>query len=180
MAAARQLPRLMADNPPSDIGSEEAVIAAILMDSKRCFEEERIQDILEPGDFYRAHNGWVYAASRVVGGDSVTLAFHLDANTDWSPEGGWLDYLLTIEQKFYTAIGVEAHARQVARLAFSRRLIGAVHDIAQFILDNETTATVLLEQAHAVLGSLKQPAMRATGIGGGPGLGLSVESLFSE
>ena len=45
--------------PPHDVEAEEAVIAALLVDSESIF---RISNILKPEHFFREKNAWIYEA----------------------------------------------------------------------------------------------------------------------
>jgi replicative DNA helicase len=50
--------------PPQNIEAEEAVLGALLIDSDAII---RVSTVVQPEDFYREKNGWIYSA---------TLALH--------------------------------------------------------------------------------------------------------
>ena len=49
--------------PPHDIAAEEAVVAACLVDGESIF---KVAPILQPDDFFRERNGWVFDAIRTL------------------------------------------------------------------------------------------------------------------
>lgn len=114
--------------------AEDACIGAILLDADAAMPA--ILPVLSgPEDFYREQNGWAYAGACSLWerGDSitlVTLAHQMDGLSVLDRAGGepWLVALLGTT---YTVIGVEAHARIVARDALYRRLIHAAQVIAR-------------------------------------------------
>lgn len=117
--------------PPNSIEAEEATIASLLLDDNAC---ALVQPIVSPEDFYREHNGWVYEAALSVWGrgDEVTVV-SVAAELADKPDYGtpWDIYLFEIASKYFTAIGVETHARIVARDAFYRKMISAAGEAAQ-------------------------------------------------
>ena len=118
--------------PPHDVGAEEAIIAALLLDEDGY---ARVLPIVEPSDFFREQNGWCYEAALALAerGEPVTvptLAHELERSGRLDAAGGE-PYLVEVAGKHFTALGVEAHARIVARDALYRRLIDAAGKIAQ-------------------------------------------------
>ena len=119
--------------PPHDVASEEAIVAALLLDDDAALR--LVGTGLQPAHFYREAHGWAYAAAIALSerGESVTIptlahelreAGHLD-------RVGGEPWLAEIVGRHFTAIGVEAHARIVTRDALYRRLIAAAGDIAR-------------------------------------------------
>ena len=125
--------RPQAGLPPHDVAAEEAVIAALLLDEDAY---ARVLPILPSGtEFFREQNGWCYEAALALAdrGQSITvptLAHELERAGRLDAAGGE-PYLVEIAGKYFTAAGVEAHARIVARDALYRRLIDAAGKIAQ-------------------------------------------------
>lgn len=117
--------------PPHDIAAEEAVIAAILLDDDAL---PRVRAIVRPEDFFREHNGWAFEAACAIAerGEEVTiqtLAHELERMDKDSPYG-WVSEFVELAGKYFTAVGVEAHAKIVARDAYYRRMIQAAGEIA--------------------------------------------------
>jgi len=116
---------------PGDVGAEEAVIAAMLLDDSAC---ARVQPIVKAEDFYREHNGLVFDAAQAVWarGDEVTVV-SVAAELSDKPDAGtpWDLYLIDIVGKHLTGIGVETHARLIARDSFYRRMITASSEAAK-------------------------------------------------
>ena len=118
--------------PPHDIAAEEAVIAALLLDADAY---PRVLPLLRPQDFFREQNQWCYEACLALAdrGEAIThptLVHELERAGRLDALGGE-PYLFELTGKHFTAEGVEAHARIVARDALYRRLIQAAGQIAQ-------------------------------------------------
>ena len=112
--------------PPHDVSAEEATIAALLLDDEAL---ARVQPIVRAEDFFREHNGWIFAACMTIWqrGEEVTIptvAHELDRSGRLDECGGE-PYLVEVAGRYFTAVGVETHARIVARDATYRRLIQA-------------------------------------------------------
>ncbi|MSQ41669.1 MAG: replicative DNA helicase [Dehalococcoidia bacterium] len=138
--------------PPHDVGAEEAVIAALLLDEDAY---PRVLPILEVSDFFREQNGWCYEAAIALAdrGDAVTLptlAHELERQGRLDAAGGEA-YLVEIAGKYFTAVGVEAHARIVARDALYRRLIEVAGRIAQTAYQGGPDAARVLAEAEQLL-----------------------------
>jgi len=125
--------------PPFDVAAEEAIIGAFLMDSMPEFaakdEIARVIASLAPDDFFREQNQWTYSACVALfeRGEAityVTLANEIDLMGHLDAIGG-IEALSEIASRHFTAHGVEAHARIVARCALYRRLIQAAGFITQ-------------------------------------------------
>jgi len=142
--------------PPHDVSAEEAVIAALLLDDD---SYARVLPIVQPEDFFREQNGWIYEACLSVAerGEEVTIptvaheldrAGHLD-------EAGGEPYLVEVTGKYFTAVGVETHARIVARDALYRRLIQAAGQIAALAYEGGPDVRHVLSQAETLLLALR-------------------------
>lgn len=118
--------------PPHDVDAEEAVIAALLLDES---SYARVLPVVQSQDFFREQNRWCYEAAQALAERSepitlTTLAHELERDGRLDAVGGE-PYLAEIQGKHFTALGVEAHARIIARDALYRRLIQAASQIAQ-------------------------------------------------
>jgi replicative DNA helicase len=117
--------------PPHDIEAEEAVVAALLVDSEAIY---RIAPILKPEDFFREKNGWVYEAcldlwNRDEAINQITVAHEL-ARKERLEETGGQTYLAETIHRLPTTVGVEFYAQIVKRDSTYRGLIHAATGIA--------------------------------------------------
>jgi replicative DNA helicase len=138
--------------PPHDVAAEEAVIAALLLDED---SYARVLPIVRAEDFYREQNAWTFEACLALGdrGERITLptvAHELDRAGHLDAIGGE-PALVEITGKYFTAVGVEAHARIVARDALYRRLIGAAQQIAQLAYAGGPDVGHVLSHAETLL-----------------------------
>ena len=148
--------------PPHDVGAEEAIIASLLLDDDAY---ARVLPIVEPSDFFREQNAWCFEAALALAmrGEAVTvptLAHELDRAGRLDVAGGE-PYLVEIAGKYFTALGVEAHARIVARDALYRRLINAAGKIAQRAYEGGPNDQRVLADAEQLLLSIR--SSRAAG-----------------
>lgn len=151
--------------PPHDIGAEEAVVAALFLDGEYALPRVRAAR-LEPGDFFREQNRWCYEACLAVAdrGEEITLttaAHELDRQGRLDAVGGE-PFLVELANKYFTAIGVEAHARIVARDALYRRLIDAAGEIAKVAYRGEADEGAVLAEAVAQLDRIREAHSVAT------------------
>lgn len=142
--------------PPHDIGAEEAVIAAMLLDDDTY---ARVLPIVRSVDFFREQNGWVFEACLNLAerGEAVTVptvAHELERAGHLETVGGE-PFLQEIAGKYFTAIGVEAHARIVARDALYRRLMQIAGNIAQLASAGGPDASRVLGEAESLLLGLR-------------------------
>ena len=138
--------------PPHDVSAEEAVIAALLLDEDAF---PRVLPILQPVDFFREQHGWCYEACLALSdrGEPITiptLAHELDRAGRLDAVGGE-PALVELAGRHFTATGVEAHARIVARDALYRRLIQAAGQIAQLAYEGGPDASRVLSAAEGLL-----------------------------
>lgn len=142
--------------PPHDIAAEEAVIAAMLLDDD---SYARVLPIVRSVDFFREQNGWVFEACLNLAerGEAVTVptvAHELERAGHLETVGGE-PFLQEIAGKYFTAIGVEAHARIVARDALYRRLMQVAGNIAQLASAGGPDASRVLGEAESLLLGLR-------------------------
>ena len=141
--------------PPHDESVEEAVIAAILLDSDTV---ARVAPILTADDFFREDYRWCYEAATALYNRSEaitvpTLAHELDRAGRLDEIGGE-GALIDIQGRHFTAIGVESHARIVARDARYRAMITASGKIAQLAYKGGPDAAAVLSESIGLLGGL--------------------------
>lgn len=162
--------------PPHDIAAEEAVIAALLLDDDALWE---VDTILRPEDFSHEQNRWAYEACLSLAGLGepiliTTLCHELDRRGLLDAAGGEA-YYADILGKFFTAVGVSAHARIVARDAFYRRFIQFAGSLAQMAYEGGNDPQQLVDYARQSLTNLERRlTIRSVGTG------IPVESVFSE
>ena len=142
--------------PPHDVSAEEAVLAALLLDDD---SYARVLPIVRPEDFFREQNGWIYEACLSVAERSEeitipTVAHELD-RAGHLDEAGGEPYLVELAGKYFTAVGVEAHARIVARDALYRRLIQAAGQIAALAYEGGPDVLHVLSESEALLLGLR-------------------------
>ena len=128
------------------------MIAGLLLDADAY---PRVLPLLRPQDFFREQNQWCFEACLALADRSEAIthptvvhelerAGHLDAV-------GGEPYLFELTGKHFTAEGVEAHARIVARDALYRRLIQAASRIAQTAYEGGPDASRVIATAEALL-----------------------------
>ena len=138
--------------PPHDVSAEQAVIAALLLDPEAY---PRVLPLLRPEDFFREQHGWCFEACVALADRSEpitlpTLAHELDRAGRLDSLGGE-PYLAELVGRHFSAAGVEAHARIVARDALYRRLIAAAGQIAQTAYEGGPDAGRVIAAAEGLL-----------------------------
>lgn len=128
------------------------MIAALLLDEDAF---ARVLPLLQPADFFREQHAWCFEACIALADRSepitiVTLAHELDRAGRLDAAGGE-PALVEIAGRHFTATGVEAHARIVARDALYRRLIQAAGQIAQLAHKGGPDAGRVLAAAAGLL-----------------------------
>jgi len=172
----RQQPRQKTGLPPHDIAAEEAVIAAMLLDEDAVFA---VLPYLKPEDFFREQNRWTFESCVSIAsmGDIPTIptvGHDLDRRGLLDAIGGY-QYLAEIVGKYFTAVGVEAHARIVARDAFYRRLIQVAAQLAQMAYEGLSDPQAVVDyHKRSVAGLERRLTPHETGTG------IRVEGLFNE
>ncbi len=128
------------------------MIAALLLDDDTY---ARVIPLLSPADFFREQNAWCYEAALDLAerGEAVTvptLAHELERAGRLDAAGGE-PYLAEVAGKYFTAVGVEAHARIIARDALYRRLIEAAGEIARLAYAGGPEQRVVISRAEELL-----------------------------
>lgn len=134
----------MTTMPPANVEAEEAVLASLLVDPD-CLAD--VASILEPRDFSRELNRWVYEACLSVGEgmDQITVTMELE-RSGRKVDSGYLSALIV---RLPTSVNAEYYARIVAHLAECRRVIDAAGKIAAAAYQMPESP---LEKAMEILG----------------------------
>ncbi|WP_435110134.1 replicative DNA helicase [Nocardiopsis synnemataformans] len=140
------------DTPPHDVGAEQIVLGAAMLDSRVLRD---LGDIITPMDFYRpAHQ---IILETVMGMADLGLpiepvAVHRElVKRKQDAVIGGAPYLHTLTEKVPTVANATWYAKVVADLAFQRRLIEAGTRIAQIGREGEGEPMVLAEVADETL-----------------------------
>lgn len=114
--------------PPHDIAAEEAILGSLLVDPDQL---AAVAAIIEPADFYREKNRWVYEACLSIGEglDQITVAAELSRQGRLDAVGG-AGFFSQITERLPTSLHAEYYAGIVARLGTCRRVISAAGQIA--------------------------------------------------
>ncbi len=142
---------------PYDLLAEEAVIGSLLLDRDAII---KTATFLQPADFYREANGWVYECvldlyHRREPPDLVTLTSELDRRGRLEPIGG-LPYLAGLMHRVPTAVHVEYYGRIVERTATLRRLITVGGRIAGLGYEEGMELGDVLDKAESLLFGVTQ------------------------
>jgi replicative DNA helicase len=146
---------------PYDIQAEGAVLGSLLLDRDAIIH---VASFLQPTDFYREANGWIYGAildlyHRREPPDLVTLSSELARRTIRSGGDvrsvldlvGGPAYLATLEYTVPTAVHVTYYGQIVARAALMRRLITSGGQIAGLGYETALDPSEVLGRARALL-----------------------------
>ena len=143
--------------PPHDLQAEEAVLGCLLLDGEVMY---RLSGVLQPEDFFREQNRWLYQAalgvfSRNQAVDQVTVAHEL-ARTGKLEDAGGPAYLLHLQSTAPSSFEVEHYAAIVHRLSKMRQLIAAAGLIAAIGYQAGPDVDVVLDQAEDLLYRLRR------------------------
>lgn len=133
--------------PPHDVDSEQAVLAAGLVDLHALVVA---RGILEPGDFYRPAHAILWRALCAVADagkpvELLTVRDALGANLD---DVGGFPYLVDLYGSIPTTAHTEYHARHVADLALRRAAIAACADSLGELFDPHAEEPVTAAQGR--------------------------------
>jgi replicative DNA helicase len=142
--------------PPHDIDAEEAVVAALLVDTDAIYH---VAPILKPEDFFREKNGWVFEAcldlwNRNEAINQITVAHEL-ARKDRLEETGGQVYLGDVIRRLPTSIGVEFYAQIVKRDATYRGLIHAATGIIQLAYEAPAEIETVFARSEDLIARLR-------------------------
>lgn len=149
--------------PPHDVAAEEAVIAALLLDED---VPARVRPLLSAADFFREQNAWIYEVCLALAdrGESITLptvCHELNRRGQLDDAGGE-PYLVEVGGRYFTAVGVEAHARLIAEAAGRRRAVEAAQRVVRGAYAERDLGGLLSEIESAADG-LRQLVLSTTG-----------------
>ncbi len=142
--------------PPHDVEAEEAVVAALLVDSEAIFH---VAPILKPSDFFREKNGWVYEAcvdlwQRDEAINQITVAHELSRKERLEDVGGQT-YLGDIIRRLPTSLGAEFYAAIVKRDSTYRGLIHASTAILQMAYEAPADIHTVFGRAEELIQRLR-------------------------
>jgi replicative DNA helicase len=142
---------------PHNTEAEEAALGSLLIDPDAIF---RVAAFLDPDDFYREKNGWIYEAIRDLHNrrepaDFVTLCDELERRGQLEEIGG-AAYVTFLINAVPTAIHAEYYARIVERTAILRRLISAAGQIAALAYEDAEDVDEVVDRAEQVLFGVSQ------------------------
>jgi len=142
--------------PPHDIEAEEAVVAALLVDTEAIYQ---VAPILKGSDFFREKNGWVYEAclalwERDEAINQITVAHELARRGQLDDVGGQT-YLAETIRRLPTSLGVAFYARIVKRDATYRGLIHAATGIMQMAYEAPPELDSVLSRSEELLQRLR-------------------------
>ncbi len=137
---------------PANVEAEQAVLGSLLIDPDAIV---KVASTLRDADFYREPHQWIYKAllslhERREPADFVTLVDELERN-DQLEEIGGPAYITQLINSTPTAIFVDHYARIVERTATLRRLIGAVHQIAELAYDESHEVDEVVDRAESII-----------------------------
>lgn len=142
--------------PPSNVDAEESLLGSLMIDT------EAIRDIgtmLEPLDFYREVNRWIYEsmlalAEARVPVDLVTLTDDLRKRERLEPMGGE-SYVIGLINTVPTSINAEAYARIIKDCSTRRKMISAAMTTANMAFDEDQDLDAQVNYAEKAIVSLR-------------------------
>jgi len=142
--------------PPHDIEAEEAVVAALLVDTEAIYH---VAPILKSEDFFREKNGWVYEAcldlwNRNEAINQITVAHEL-ARKDRLEDVGGQTYLADTIRRLPTSVGVEFYAQIVKRDSTYRGLIHAATGILQLAYEAPAEIETVFARSEDLIARLR-------------------------
>lgn len=137
---------------PQDIEAEQAVLGGILIDPDAVL---RVAPLLEPEDFYREENGWVYEAALALHErhepvDSLTLCGELERAGRLDLAGG-LAFVTELINATPTSVHTEHYAHTVEQAATRRRMITATAVAAAAAYDEKRNVDECLAEGQSAV-----------------------------
>lgn len=137
---------------PASLESEVALLGACLLNPEAIYEAG---SLVQPGDFYRERNAWVYEAmlslnERREPVDLVLLQEELEHRGRLGEIGG-PGYLTGLIDAVPSALYANHYAATVAQASLRRRLIAAAGEIARLAYDESSPTETLLDRAQETL-----------------------------
>lgn len=146
---------------PANPEAEEAVLGSLLIDPDAIL---KVASFLEPDDFYREKNGWIYRAildlhERREPADFVTLVDELERRAQLQQVGGTA-YITSLINSVPTAVHVEHYAHIVERTATLRRLIAAAGQIAALAYEEAEDVDEVVDRAEQLIFNVSERRIR--------------------
>ncbi len=146
---------------PANPEAEEAVLGSLLIDPDAII---KVASFLEPDDFYREKNGWIYRAildlhERREPADFVTLVDELERRDQLQQVGG-AAYITALINSVPTAVHVEHYAHIVERTATLRRLIAAAGQIAALAYEEAEDVDEVVDRAEQLIFNVSERRIR--------------------
>lgn len=146
---------------PANPEAEEAVLGSLLIDPDAVI---KVASFLEPDDFYREKNSWIYQAildlhERREPADFVTLVDELERRDQLQQVGG-AAYITSLINSVPTAVHVEHYAHIVERTATLRRLIAAAGQIAALAYEEAEDVDEVVDRAEQLVFSVSERRIR--------------------
>ncbi len=146
---------------PANPEAEEAVLGSLLIDPDAIL---KVASFLEPDDFYREKNGWIYRAildlhERREPADFVTLVDELERRDQLQQVGGTA-YITSLINSVPTAVHVEHYAHIVERTATLRRLIAAAGQIAALAYEEAEDVDEVVDRAEQLIFNVSERRIR--------------------
>jgi replicative DNA helicase len=136
--------------PPHSVEAESGVLGALLLDSAGL---DRVGDLLQDSDFYRAEHQLIFAAiasltNACKPADVVTVFEHLQRQGKATDAGG-LEYLNQLAQYLPSAANLHRYAEIVRERSLLRRLVSASDEIATAAFNpGKRTVVELLDEVQ--------------------------------
>jgi len=142
--------------PPNDIESEEAVIAAALVQYKLV---PSLSSIVQPSDFFREKNAWIweaicYLSSKDSIANQITVASELARRNQLEDVGGQA-YLSDLIRRLPTYEGSEFYAESVKRASTYRKILGVGSYTTQAAFAASAPPESVLEQVYRMLAEVE-------------------------
>src|SRR3990167_8345440 len=143
--------------PPQNLEAEESLLGALLLDKEAII---RVADILQPEDFYRDANRFIFEAifdlfQKREPIDVLSVSNRLQEKGMLDKIGG-RSYLASLSNSVPTASHVVNYANIIQRKATLRRLIQSGTEITELGYDEDTETDETLDKAQRSLYSVSK------------------------
>ena len=139
--------------PPHNMDAEEAVLGSILVDPEYVLT---VGQILEPADFYREKNAWVFEEMLKLGDacNHITLAHRLQTAGRLEAVGG-NQYLSVLVERLPTSVHAVEYAKIVRDCSFYRQVITMSGKVAEMAYKAEEEPAQMFEALHDMVNELQ-------------------------
>lgn len=148
--------------PPQAVEIEEAVLGAMLIDSRGI---EEVMEFLRPSVFYNSANRKIFEAIQALYGkeaiDLMTVAEELRKSKSLEDVGGEY-YLVNLTQKISSSAHIEFHGRILLQKYIQRELIANSSAIIEKAYDDGQDSLELLDKAYNHLGNVSDLIIQNT------------------